>query len=354
MAEKIQTKNNSEKINTANNYNRKNVNNIKKMILIVLLMMFLLPIMFCLFLMVKMNKLEKKVDDLVIMMENGQGSLAVDDNSELLECVDDELKFLDQVAYSDIAINTTEENAYLTNPEEVSTATDTAFKEEETYKNGKKVYLTFDDGPSENTGRLLEILKEKNVKATFFVCYNPDKKVWPYYKQIVDEGHTLGMHSYSHIYSEIYADKESFVEDVTLIHDFLYEQTGINCTYYRFPGGSSNTVSDVDIQELIDFLKDNNIEYYDWNSMSGDAANDRLSSDELNANVLKYVRSNEGDSIVLMHDLTSIPETVEGLVDLIDTLKEEGYELCPIDKKTEPVQHVKYEEDTAGGVAIER
>lgn len=326
-------------------YNRRNVNNIKRMIIMVLLIMFVLPILFCLFLMVRMNKLEDKIDDLTKMISAGK-----EDNSVAADAMENEyespadLQYLDLEAYNDISINTAEESNILSDFGD-ATATDAIpqeFAEEETYKNGKKVYLTFDDGPGKNTGRLLDILKENNVKATFFVCYNPDESVWPYYSRIVEEGHTLGMHSYSHVYRTIYADKASFIEDVTMIHDFLYEQTGVDVRYYRFPGGSSNTVSNVDIQTLIKFLEDNDIEYYDWNAMSGDAAYDQLSPEELNANILKYVHANEGDSIVLMHDLTDIPETVDGLEDLITTLKEEGYELCPITDRTEPIQHVKY------------
>ena len=188
----------------------------------------------------------------------------------------------------------------------------------------------------------MDILKEKNVKATFFVVYNPDENTWHDYKRIIDEGHTLGMHSYTHIYDEIYASKEAFMSDVSKLHTFLYEQTGIDCQYYRFPGGSSNTVSDVDIQVLISYLNNNGITYFDWNALSGDALTNSMTPEELNETILQYVRTNEGDSIVLMHDLSTNHATVDSIADLVDTLRAEGYELCPIDETTVPVQHVKY------------
>jgi peptidoglycan/xylan/chitin deacetylase (PgdA/CDA1 family) len=82
-----------------------------------------------------------------------------------------------------------------------------------------KVYLTFDDGPSENTDRILDILDDYNVKATFFVIGQDPVEYGDTYKRIVDEGHTIGMHSYSHNYSKIYASEEAFIEDYNQIHD---------------------------------------------------------------------------------------------------------------------------------------
>lgn len=109
----------------------------------------------------------------------------------------------------------------------------------------RKVYLTFDDGPSGNTGEILDILAEYDVKATFFVVGKEEEKYQPLYKRIVEEGHTLAMHSYSHKYDEIYQSKESFAADLSKLQEFLYDTTGVWCRYCRFPGGSSNTVSRV-------------------------------------------------------------------------------------------------------------
>ena len=207
----------------------------------------------------------------------------------------------------------------------------------------KQVALTFDDGPCKRyTPEILDILNEYGIKATFFVVYHEDETLWDEYSRIVEDGHTLAMHSYTHVYDEIYASQEAFEEDVTKIHDFLYEQTGVDCTYYRFPGGSSNNVSNVEIQDLMGYLDEEGYTYYDWNALSEDSVNMYLTPEELNENVMGYVRSNQGDSIVLLHDLENNPATMEGLPDLIDTLIEEGYEICAIDETTVPVQHRTY------------
>ena len=210
--------------------------------------------------------------------------------------------------------------------------------------NGKKVYLTFDDGPSIMTDDILDILKKNNVKATFFVIYNDDKEVLPYYNRIVDEGHTLGLHSYSHVYEKVYASMDSFKEDVSKIHDYVYERTGVDSRLYRFPGGSSNDVSDnVNTYDMINYLTHEGYTYFDWNAASEDAEGLGLTPEELNENVMEYVRSNEGDSVVLMHDFENGETTVAALQGLIDTLKEEGYEILPIEEDTEVCQHISYD-----------
>lgn len=322
-------------------YNRKNVNNIKRMLTVTFIIMCALPVLFCLYLTVKMNSLENKIDSLSTKLAATETDIASKEEQP------DNLAELDQEAYDDLGKSTTDQNHTLMveegeNMDEEPDITISGNDSMPTVSNGKKVYLTFDDGPSIYTGEILDILKENNVKATFFCVYNDDQSVWPYYSRIVEEGHTLGMHSYSHVYSTVYASRDSFVEDVTKIHDFLYEQTGVDCKFYRFPGGSSNTVSNVDIQELMEYLYSEDIAYYDWNALSGDAVDASLSAEQLNENIMGYVRNNPGDSIVLMHDLKNGYATVESLQDLIDTLQAEGYEICAIDENTKPVQHVRY------------
>lgn len=331
--------------NNSESYNRRNVDNIKHIILMVFLIACAIPILFCLYLMVKMNSMERKLDE--ISMKLGSSMQKTEGISDMSENAEDILQ-LEQAAYENLEINTESKNTPLSltdvsdDMDEPMTSEAVVGSNSKTQANGKKVYLTFDDGPSIYTGEILDILEANDVKATFFVVHNDDEGVWKYYKQIVDEGHTLGMHSYSHEYDKIYASQEAFEEDVTKIHDFLYEQAGVDCTVYRFPGGSSNSVSNVDIQDLMEYLYSRGITYYDWNSLSGDAVDMSLSPKELNANIMEYVRSNQGDSIVLMHDLKNNHATVEGLQNLIDTLKSEGYEICPIDDTTIPVQHVTY------------
>ena len=204
--------------------------------------------------------------------------------------------------------------------------------------NGKTVYLTFDDGPSKYTDELLDVLDKYDVKATFFVVANSYK----YAKQlnrIVDEGHTLGLHSYSHVYSKLYADYDSYVKDVSNVHDMVQKITGVDTRYYRFPGGSSNDVSSVSMSKCIKYLNDNGYTYFDWNAESKDAEDLSLTPEELKCNVLNYVNSNEGNSIVLMHDLDKHYNTVEALPLIIEALKEEGYTISPIDDTTPTFHH---------------
>ena len=220
-------------------------------------------------------------------------------------------------------------------------ADNTEDDEEAVPLNGKKVYLTFDDGPSAYTDEILDILEEKGVKATFFVV-GKEEEYYPAYQRIVEDGHSIGIHSYSHVYDSVYASLDSFKYDVESMHDLIYNVTGYDAWLYRFPGGSSNKTSGVDIQDCMKYLEDNGYVYFDWNAQNGDAVDYYVSPDQLNYNVMSFVRNNSGDSVVLMHDLGGHHNTMEALPDLIDTLKAEGYELLPITENTVPVRHVQY------------
>lgn len=214
-------------------------------------------------------------------------------------------------------------------------------EEAEDKERKKEVYLTFDDGPSSNTDAILDILQAYDVKATFFVTGKTDEASKAAYRRIVEEGHTLGMHSYSHRYDEIYASKESFVEDLTALQEYLYEVTGVWPRYYRFPGGSSNTVSKVEIQELIAWLNENNIRYFDWNTESGDAASGRLPKETIAANCLAKLDSQQ-TSMILLHDAGDKKTTAEALPEIISAVRKRG-DACflAITDDTEPIQHRK-------------
>ncbi len=327
---------------------RKRARGFKRMLMVTFLVVCAIPISLCLFLMMKMNRLDHKIENLVDRVEEGKNLVStnigpVDQATETMTS--------EQMAYGNLEKDSSGVRVTLTdNGDGKKTTTEDAEPEkektedvpEQSYYNGQKVYLTFDDGPSTYTGELLDVLKENNVKATFFVVYNDDPEAQKYYKQIVEDGHSIGMHSYSHVYDQVYASKESFEEDVTQIHDYIKNETGVDTHLYRFPGGSSNQVSKVDMQELMGYLNDKGYVYFDWNSLSGDAVDASLTPDELNDNILGYVHANAGDSVILMHDLQNNHATIEALPALIKTLKEEGYEICPIDDSTKPVQHVEY------------
>lgn len=203
-----------------------------------------------------------------------------------------------------------------------------------------KVYLTFDDGPSENTTAILDILAEYDVKATFFVAGREDEEAQDLYRRIVEEGHTLGMHSYANKYRVIYQSEEAFETDFRKLKEYLYEVTGTECRYYRFPGGSSNQISNVSMSDLIQFLNNEGIVYYDWNVSAGDAASIAYTADEMVENVTEDVVKYK-TSVVLLHDADDKSTTVEALGPLIEALQEMNAEILPIDEDTQVIQSVK-------------
>ena len=206
-----------------------------------------------------------------------------------------------------------------------------------------KVYLTFDDGPSENTNAILDILDDYGIKATFFVTGKEDEASKAAYQRIVAEGHTIAMHSYSHKYSELYASKEAFQKDLERIQNLIYDTTGVECHYYRFPGGSSNKVSNTDMSEFISYLNEQGITYYDWNVSSGDATSRAFTADELVENVMSDVVKYK-TSVVLLHDATVKTTTVQALPARIEALQQAGAMILPIDEDTTVIQHVSIQQ----------
>lgn len=212
--------------------------------------------------------------------------------------------------------------------------------EEAVAEEKKKIYLTFDDGPSSNTSAILDVLKEYDVKATFFVVGKTDEQSVQAYQRIVAEGHTLAMHSYSHKYSEIYASKESFIQDISMLQEYLYQVTGVWPRYYRFPGGSSNAVSKVDMQELIHYLDQVGITYFDWNVESGDAVSGWISPEAIKTNCLGKIEVFD-ECMILLHDAAEKDTTVEALPWVIEEILGRGDAVfLPITEQTVPVQHV--------------
>ena len=202
------------------------------------------------------------------------------------------------------------------------------------------VYLTFDDGPSAETDRILDILKEYNVKATFFVIGKTDENSVKAYQRIVEEGHTLGMHSYSHQYAQVYASREAFEDDLTSLQDYLFSITGVESTFYRFPGGSSNKVSKIPMSDLIQCLEERNITYFDWNVSSGDASGTQLSSQTIINNVMSGINGTLKNYVVLFHDSAAKKTTVDALPEILEQLQAmEHTQILPITGDTNPVQH---------------
>lgn len=208
-------------------------------------------------------------------------------------------------------------------------------------KDGDKhrVYLTFDCNPGKNTEAILDVLARYNLKATFFVVGDETGENDAIYQRIVNEGHTLGMNSYSNQYSSIYSSTQSFEEDYTKISNFIYEKTGIESKLYRFPGGSSNRISNVNMAEFVRILNQKGVVYFDWNVSAGDTAVD-YTVDDVISNVTEGIMQYK-TSVVLLHDDDNKTVTAEALEPLINKLKKMHADILPIDENTYVVQYIK-------------
>ena len=201
------------------------------------------------------------------------------------------------------------------------------------------VYLTFNSVPGENTNAILDVLAQYGVKATFFVSGSEEEGADAVYQRIVNEGHTIGMHSYSNQYSLIYSSIDAFKNDYIQLSDYIYQLTGTRCAYYRFPGGSGNEISNVNMAEFVHILNQEQVVYFDWNVTSGDAAASYTVEDVQN-NVLEGV-SKYKTSVVLLHDGPNKSTTVDALGTLIESLQGQGANILPIDENTYVIQYIK-------------
>lgn len=204
----------------------------------------------------------------------------------------------------------------------------------------KTIYLTFDDGPSYLTEKVLDILKEENVPATFFVISSQIDKYSDIVKRMREENHTVALHSNTHNYSYIYSSDVNYFNDLEAIRTKVYNIIGTKPRIIRLPGGSSNTVSKKYNQGIItritNKLTENDFYYFDWNIDSEDASG-KLSKECIFQNVVNKIHS--GTNIVLMHDAATKTTTVEALKDIIDYAKANGYTFSKITKNTPTIHH---------------
>ena len=205
-----------------------------------------------------------------------------------------------------------------------------------------RVYLTFDDGPSQRvTPRVLDTLKHNGIHATFFILnYSDGDK--PLIRRMIDEGHTIGLHGYSHDYAAIYASDDAFMENIYRLRDRLREDFGYEATVIRFPGGASNTVSrDYSagiMSRLARRVEAEGFTYFDWNVSSGDANSNTLPSGSILKNVTGSLRTGRSN-VVLMHDAATKTTTADALQGIIDYGHAHGYVFLPITRDTVPVHH---------------
>ena len=212
---------------------------------------------------------------------------------------------------------------------------------------GKVAYLTFDDGPSENTKKILDTLKEHEVPATFFVTgaglQQEDTKAL--YQRILDEGHQLGNHTYSHQYSYIYASKENFIKDFNRLEKEVFDLTNGKMVMVRFPGGSNTqqyrkyNKNGVNVMaEIKGELTQKGYVYVDWNVDSQDARTKELKSKKAIIEAVVQGASKQKTAVILMHDAPAKTTTAEALPEIIRQLKEKGYEFKALTPNSEIVQ----------------
>ncbi|MBR1779078.1 MAG: polysaccharide deacetylase [Clostridia bacterium] len=203
----------------------------------------------------------------------------------------------------------------------------------------KTIFLTFDDGPSERTKEVLDILKKKDIKATFFVVGNASAEGKALMKQIVEEGHTIAPHSYTHEFKKIYSSVESFLDDFYKIYKLIYDTTGQKPSIFRFAGGSKNSYNKNNYKEIIAEMLRRGFFYYDWNLSTGDAAQKALTPvDKCLSNVLNY-SAKYNSAVILMHDAKPKTTTVQALPQLIDRLKDQGFSFDRLTNEISPTNY---------------
>ncbi|MGN0514749.1 MAG: polysaccharide deacetylase family protein [Lachnospiraceae bacterium] len=309
------------------NRRRRRINKIKKIIICLVIVAIIVPVTISGMLAVKVVMLEKELANL--RAATAKTLVATNEQTGEPKVIGEQTDMTDDSVNPD----DTDTGALPDDTEQIT--------ENDTPDGLKKVYLTFDDGPSDNTDEILDILKEYNVKATFFVVAKNDKASLDRYNRIVREGHTLAMHSYTHIYNQIYGDIEAYKNDVISLQNYLYDITGVRPSIYRFPGGSSNTVMNINVQDCIDFLDEQGITYFDWNVASGDATGNGYPASVIAENIMTGVAKHQ-DSVVLMHDASDKDATVAALPIVLENFLEmDDIILLPITEDSVPIQHTK-------------
>ncbi len=192
----------------------------------------------------------------------------------------------------------------------------------------KQAFLTFDDGPSSVTPRILDTLKQENVKATFFVLGSKVKERPDLVKRMYDEGHFIANHGYSHVYSQIYSSPQAVLDEYNACNEEIRKAIGeneYNSHLFRFPGGIvGGPYADLK-QQANELLMQNDIVHVDWNALNGDAETNDLSVD-FEIQRLNETIENKNSIVILMHDSPLKCVTADALPQIINTLRNQGYE----------------------------
>lgn len=269
----------------------------------------------------KISELIKEMDDL--KLENSEMTIIIDNLNREIKKLEENIKKLKELE------ETNKRNMQINNETEGSG------NDKKNNKNEKTVYLTFDDGPTQNTLKILEILRKNNIKATFFVLgYNSNL-----YSKIVEEGHVIALHSLTHKYSEIYSSVDSYFDDLYRLENLIFEKVGVNSKVVRLPGGSSTTKISKELKnKILGRLNKEGYVYFDWNCDSLDASGNNVS---VNTIVENSTKCNQKYVNLLMHDSENKVTTVDALQAIIDNYKDRGYVFDVLTTDSPKVQHYK-------------
>lgn len=190
----------------------------------------------------------------------------------------------------------------------------------------KIAYLTFDDGPSENTVKILETLKNKKAVSSFFIIgKGMTKEKEEIIKQAVKQGNAVGIHTYCHEQCDIYCDRAHFFEDYDKAEHVLENILGKKPTLHRFPWGSNNGYVKSYVDGLVDELKGRGVKSFDWNVSGEDSVAKNVPESVIFANVKKDLTRFD-EPIILLHDSATMKHTAAVLPKIIDYIREQGYE----------------------------
>lgn len=302
----------------------------KHVILTTVTLLILIPTAFAIFFFYKTDKLDRSLNE--ALASNGKISVALSDTTaelnELKEATTEPV--VDDKRVSGVVAAEGDSVDYQKLfPEMV---VEPAIKRDTGDK--KIIYLTFDDGPSQRTLEVLDLLDLYEIKATFFVVYKNDEFSNSVYKEIVSRGHAIGVHSASHDYKKIYASVEAYLTDFHKMYQHIYELTGEKTSLFRFPGGSINSYNDGIYMEIIAEMTRRGFVYHDWN-VSGQDASDKATDKTIYSMVVEAALKHDR-SVVLLHDSSNRAPTVKALPRIIDELYAKGYNFYKLDAGVTP------------------
>ncbi|WP_274364342.1 polysaccharide deacetylase family protein [Paenibacillus thermotolerans] len=209
--------------------------------------------------------------------------------------------------------------------------TSASMRQEAETSNRPTVYLTFDDGPSKLTPKVLDILKEHDVKATFFVLGELASAREETIRRIAAEGHALGNHTYDHKYQHLYKSFDGFLRQVQATDEVLKRITGNSVRLLRAPGGTSGNFDEL----YFHYLREAGFSIHDWNVDSGDSKRRGVPAKEIVGNVKRSKLG--GDLVVLLHDGAGHEETVKALPEIIAFFQAKGYRFEALSEQVKPV-----------------